>query len=91
MSESITATFDYAGGEIEAEISAKYIEIVFHYGNTTMVIEDSQGDCYRFDHYNFTLLHGAALEAFQTKKAREYAIDAFGAHMAFVSEELAAA
>jgi len=89
MTDSITSTFNYAGGIIDAEISATNANITFEKDGETVVIEDSCGDVFRFDHHNWSLLKGAAYDTFAEKKAREFAIESFGAWVVCASQELA--
>jgi len=88
--ESIKTDFNYAGGIVEAEISATSAYITFEKDGETVIIDDSYGDVFRFDDPNFSLLHGAAKSAFEESKAKEYAIDAIGSWIVSISEQLEA-
>ena len=88
--ESIKTDFNYAGGIVEAEISATSAYITFEKDGKTVIIDDSYGDVFRFDDPNYSLLHGAAKAAFEESEAKKFAIEAIGSWIVFASEQLEA-
>ena len=87
--DCISCDTEWLGGSLSAEISAKNSRITWWIDGKTYVIEEAYGEVYSFDHYNFSLLRGAAHDSFCEKKAKEYALEAF-AHWVLTNADIVA-